>query len=351
MTDTPVEDSRPPRRRPAPAPAPARRTAPRWRAVPMWRRGRVPAALGLLTALALGDHRLVPGLGLGLGSLWESALPWSGLVAVAALLCAALRRAPVAACAGGVLAVVWAVVFGPVLLSGGPAPTGGGAGGPGLTVVTHNVNAANPDPAGTARALLAAGPDLVALEEVTDAALPAYRDVLERTLPHHARTGTVALWSRYPVTESRRLVIDPGWNRSLRAEVSAPGGPLAVYVAHLASVRAGVTGFATAHRDRDIAALARALDAEPLRRVLLLGDLNTAADDRALAPLTSRLTVARGESGSGVGFGFGFSWPAALPLVRIDHVLTRGLAATATATWTLPATPSDHRPVAARLSA
>lgn len=309
----------------------------------MWRRGRVPAALGLLTALALGGHRLVPDLGLGLGRLWESALPWSGLVAVAALLCAALRRAPTAACAGGVLAVVWAVVFGAVVfaapLSGG-APTGG-AGGPGLTVVTHNVNAANPDPAGTARALLAAEPDLVALEEVTDATLPAFRSVLDAALPHHARTGTVALWSRYPVTESRRLVIDPGWNRSLRAEVQAPGGPLAVYVAHLASVRATVTGFATAHRDRDIDALARAVDAEPLRRVLLLGDLNTAADDRALTPLTDRLTPAR--------TGFGFSWPSSFPLVRIDHVLTRGVATTAT--WTLPATPSDHRPVAARLSA
>ncbi|MEU3571312.1 endonuclease/exonuclease/phosphatase family protein [Kitasatospora sp. NPDC036755] len=310
----------------------------------------MPAALGLLTALALGGHRLVPDLGLGLGRLWESALPWSGLVAVAALLCAALRRAPTAACAGGVLAVVWAVVFGAVVfaapLSGG-APTGG-AGGPGLTVVTHNVNAANPDPAGTARALLAAEPDLVALEEVTDATLPAFRSVLDAALPHHARTGTVALWSRYPVTESRRLVIDPGWNRSLRAEVQAPGGPLAVYVAHLASVRATVTGFATAHRDRDIDALARAVDAlaravdaEPLRRVLLLGDLNTAADDRALTPLTDRLTPAR--------TGFGFSWPSSFPLVRIDHVLTRGVATTAT--WTLPATPSDHRPVAARLSA
>ncbi|MFE4357410.1 endonuclease/exonuclease/phosphatase family protein [Kitasatospora sp. NPDC058184] len=302
----------------------------------------MPAALGLLTALALGGHRLVPELGVGLGSLWESALPWSALVAVAALLCAALRRAPAAACAGGVLAVVWAVAFGPLLLGGGAPAHGastGGTGGPGLTVVTHNVNAANPDPAGTARALLAADPDLVALEEVTDAALPAYQGVLDKALPHHARTGTVALWSRYPVTESRRLVIDPGWNRSLRAEVNAPGGPLAVYVAHLASVRMTATGFATAHRDRDIAALGQALDAEPLRRVLLLGDLNTAADDRALAPLTSRLTPARS--------GFGFSWPSALPLARIDHILTRDLPATAT--WTLPATPSDHRPVAARL--
>ncbi|MEV6973387.1 endonuclease/exonuclease/phosphatase family protein [Kitasatospora sp. NPDC093806] len=290
--------------------------------------------LGSSAALALGGHRLVPDLGVGLGSLWESVLPWSGLAVVAVLLCAVLLRAPVAAGAGGVLAAVWLGVFGPLLPSGGVPP----AGGAGLTVVTHNVNAHNPDPAGTARALLAVRPDLVALEEVTDAALPAYRSVLDGELPHHARSGTVALWSRYPVTESRRLTIDPGWNRSLRAEVQASGGPLAVYVAHLASVRPTVTGFATAHRDRDLAALGQALDGEPLPRVLLLGDLNTAADDRALAPLTDRLTLAR--------TGFGLTWPAAFPLVRIDHVLTRGLPATAT--WPLPATASDHLPLAAR---
>ncbi|MER7765812.1 endonuclease/exonuclease/phosphatase family protein [Kitasatospora sp. NPDC096140] len=319
--------------------------AARWRSVPRWRRGRVPAVLGLLTALALGGHRLLPDLGVGLGSLWESALPWGALVAVAVLLCAALRRAPAAACAGAVAAAVWAVLFGPLLLSGGAAsgaPAGGvPAGGAGLTVVTHNVNAHNPDPAGTARALLAVHPDLVALEEVTDTALPAYRGVLDAALPHHTRSGTVALWSRYPVTEARRLVIDPGWNRSLRAEVQAPGGPLAVYVAHLASVRVTAAGFATGHRDRDLAALGSALDGEPLRRVLLLGDLNTAADDRALAPLTGRLAPAR--------TGLGFTWPAAFPLARIDHVLTRGLPAAAT--WTLPATASDHLPLAARFGA
>lgn len=164
-------------------------------------------------------------------------------------------------------------------------------------MVTHNVSAQNPDPAGTARALLAASPDLVALEEVTDAALPVYQRVLDAELPHRTRIGTVALWSRYPVTDARRLTIDPGWSRSLRAEVQAPGGPLAVYVVHLASVRLNVTGFATAHRDRNLAALGAALDEEPLHRVLLLGDLNTAAGDHALTPVTSRLSLRAGQRG------------------------------------------------------
>ncbi|MGK4581974.1 endonuclease/exonuclease/phosphatase family protein [Kitasatospora sp. HPMI-4] len=259
----------------------------------------------------------------------------------AVLLAAALRRAPVPACAAVPLAAVWTVVFGPLFVSGA-LPPGHGAE---LTVVTHNVSADNPDPAGTARALLAVTPDLIALEEVTDASLPVYRQVLDPELPYQVHVGTVALWSRYPVTESRRLTIDPGWSRSLRAEVQGPGGPLAVYVAHLASVRLTPAGFAIGRRDRNLAALGRALDEEPLRKVLLLGDLNTAADDHELAPLTSRLRSAQESAGS----GFGFTWPAAFPLARIDHILTRDIPAAAA--WTLPATSSDHRPAAARLRA
>ncbi|KJS53944.1 hypothetical protein [Streptomyces rubellomurinus] len=49
------------------------------------------AASGLLVAFALAGHRWVPDLGWNLRSLWESALPWSGLVAVAVLGCAAAR--------------------------------------------------------------------------------------------------------------------------------------------------------------------------------------------------------------------------------------------------------------------
>ncbi|MFJ8038948.1 endonuclease/exonuclease/phosphatase family protein [Kitasatospora sp. NPDC096147] len=310
--------------------------------VSRWRRDLLPAALGVLTAASLACHRWLPDPGFGLRSLGESLLPWSGVPALGLLLWAALRRAPAVACAGGAAALVWGAMFGPLLTaaqgpdaSGGP---GGPQGGAGLTVVTHNVLADNRDPAGTARALLAAHPDLVALQEVTEPAWRPYREVLGAELPHHISTGTVGLWSRYPLTEAGRLIIDPGWNRSLRAEVQAPFGPLAVYVAHLQSVRPHLSGFVTGQRDGNIAELGRAVEAERLPRVLVLGDLNTAPDDHALAPLTDRLTLARD--------GFGFTWPAAFPVARIDHVLTRELNAS---TWTLPATGSDHLPLAGRI--
>lgn len=73
--------------------------------------------------------------------------------------------------------------------------------------------------------------------------------------------------------------------------------------------------------------------------MILLGDLNGTVEDRGLAPLTSRLDAP--ES------GLAFSWPGRFPLARIDQVLARS--ATVSDVRTLPATGSDHLPVAARI--
>ncbi|MFE6098580.1 endonuclease/exonuclease/phosphatase family protein [Streptomyces laurentii] len=322
---------------PAPGPGPSPEPAPGF--LPRHPADRALGAVAVATGLVLLGHSLVPNTPGNLGSLLDTALPWTGPAVPALLLAALIRRSRPAGIAALLLGAVWAAVFAPLFL-GGSAD-----GAPNLTVVTHNIGAANPDPAGTVRTLLAARPDLVALEEVTDEALPAYRKALDRRLPHSVRVGTVALWSRFPITESRRVTIDPGWSRSLRALVQGPNGPLAVYVVHLPSVRVGAAGFATDRRDETLDALVRTLDGERQRKVLLLGDLNGSTADRVFAPLTDRLTPVEEESGA----GFGFSWPAAFPLARIDHILTRGV--TPTDAWTLPATGSDHRPVAAGLRA
>ncbi|MFJ7201462.1 MULTISPECIES: endonuclease/exonuclease/phosphatase family protein [unclassified Streptomyces] len=301
------------------------------------RRGRCLSAVAVATGLVLVCHSFVPDVPGNPGSLLETVLPWTGLAVPVLLLAALCRRSVPAVVAALLLGAVWCALFASLVLGGR------GDAEPNLTVVTHNVNAANPDPGATARTLLAADPDLVALEEITDEALPAYRKVLDRRLTHFVHIGTVALWSRYPVTESRRVTIDPGWSRSLRALVRGPKGPLAVYVVHLPSVRVGASGFATARRDDTLTALVRALDHERQKKILLLGDLNGTTTDRRLAPLTSRLTPVKDKAGT----GFGFSWPAAFPLARIDHILARGI--TPVDAWTLPATGSDHRPIAAGL--
>ncbi len=135
------------------------------------------------------------------------------------------------------------------------------------------------------------------------------------------------------------------WTRAMRATVRTPEGPpVAVYAVHLASVRVSAAGFTTGRRNDAARELAAALRSETAPRSRGAGRLQRAYRDRALSPVTSRLRSVQGEAGAGLGF----TWPAAFPVVRIDDVLVRGM--TPRAAWTLPATGSDHLPVAARLS-
>ncbi|MER5730614.1 endonuclease/exonuclease/phosphatase family protein [Streptomyces sp. NPDC002138] len=292
----------------------------------------------MLLACLLAFHTLVPDSPGRLGSLVETFLPWLGLGVPVLAALALLRRSALALCAQALPVAAWLALFGAPLL---PADTPPGA----LVVVQHNVSDENRDPAGTARTLAAAHPGLIALEELTPAVAPAFAAALAADYPHHATEGTVGLWSAYPLTDVRPVDIRPtglgsDWNRGLRATAVTPRGEVAVYVAHLPSVRLSATaGLACARRDESAVLLGAAVAAERLERVILLGDLNGTVDDRGLAPLTSRLNVPRA--------GLAFSWPASFPVARIDQVMARS--ATVTEVRRLPATGSDHLPIAARV--
>ncbi|MEN3612995.1 endonuclease/exonuclease/phosphatase family protein [Plantactinospora sp. ZYX-F-223] len=285
----------------------------------------------------MAGHALLPNRIGRLGSLLETFLPWLG--AAVPVLLALLRRSLAALVALVLPTTAWLGLFGGALLPG----DGSGAG---ITVVQHNVSDTNPDPAGTAGALARARADLIGMQELTTPALSAYATVLGRDYPYRSVHGTVGLWSRYPLLDDRPLDIRPAgfgpdWNRGLRATARMPGGDVAVYVAHLPSVRFGLPdGFGTARRDESARLLARAIDAEPLAAVILIGDLNSTVQDRGLAPVSELLPS--------TGAAFPFSWPTASPVARIDQVMARS--ATVTDLWALPATDSDHLPIAARLS-
>lgn len=301
----------------------------------VWRRGRIIALLAVSVAVVMLGHSVLPDRPGHLASLVQTFLPWTGLAVPLLLVCAVIRRSATAAVAVLVPAIAWCALF------GGRWVDKRAAGGD-LTVVTHNVNEHNPHPARTARALADSGAALVALEELGDNT-PVYERALASAYPYQEVRGTVGLWSRYPLADVRTVDIAP-WPRALRATVRTPEGPIAVYVAHLASVRlSATTGFGTDARNAAARRLAAAMDAEPLPRALLLGDLNGTTDDDALSVLTSRLRSAQDAAGA----GFGLSWPASFPLARIDHILVRGVEPRSA--WTLPATSSDHLPVAASL--
>ncbi|MEU9110535.1 endonuclease/exonuclease/phosphatase family protein [Streptomyces sp. NPDC048483] len=307
-----------------------------WRPDGMWRRGIVLAVLAVLLGLLMFLHGRIPNDLGNLGSLLETFLPWLGLGALLLLVLAVLRRSATALVALVLPFAVWLNLFGGQLTD--KAGTGGN-----LTVVTHNVNADNPDPAATAQDIVNSKADVVALEELTADALPTYKRELAKTYPYRTVEGTVGLWSKLPLSDARPVDIKMGWTRALRATVtSADGRKVGIYAAHLPSVRVKVeAGFTANQRDGSAEALGEAIAADPLEKVILLGDLNGTMNDRSLAPVTSQMRSAQGAAGD----GFGFSWPAAFPMARIDQIMMKGI--DPIAAWTMKATGSDHLPLAA----
>jgi len=318
-----------------------------------WRRGPVLAALALLLGLFMQLHAEIPNRIGHLGSLMESLLPWFGLFVPLLLAGALWRRSASAVVALLLPVVVWLNLFGGLL--GDNSHPGGD-----LTVASQNVDADNPDPARTARDLAASGADVLALEEISEQARGTYEKGLAKAYPYHTVQGTVGLWSKLPLSDTRAVEdgmdygplaatkpadVELASTRALRTTVATDQGPLAVYVAHLGSVRVNPrAGFSTDQRDRGAQALAKAVAAERNERVVLLGDLNGTLDDRAFDGLTSQLRSAQDVAGD----GFGFTWPATFPVARIDQILVRGVRPESS--WLLPATGSDHRPVAASVS-
>jgi vancomycin resistance protein VanJ len=303
-----------------------------------WRRGAVLAGMALLLGLFLLLHARIPNRIGNLGSLVETFLPWFGLF-IPMLLAGAVWRRSASAVAALLLPVaVWLGLFGGLLIDKSDQ-------GSDLTVASHNVGADNPDPVGTARALAASGADVLALEELTPQARRTYERELAKAYPYHTVLGTVGLWSALPLSDTRPADITMDSTRALRTTVATDRGPLAVYVAHLGSVRVMPrSGFWTDQRDAGVRALGNAIAAERNERVVLLGDLNGTMNDRAFDDITSQLRSAQDAAGD----GFGFTWPARLPVARIDQILVRGVEPESS--WVLPATGSDHRPVAAGIS-
>ncbi|MFF9640279.1 endonuclease/exonuclease/phosphatase family protein [Kitasatospora aureofaciens] len=301
-----------------------------------WRRGLVIALLALLTAVLLAFHAEMPNSVGNLGSLLETFLPWVGLAVPVLLVPALLRRSATALLALLVPAVLWANLFGGLV-----SDKSGGKGD--WTVVSHNVEAGNTDVPGTIRGLVASDAQIVALQELAGNQLRSYETGLAGAYPHHTVEGTVGLWSKYPIDDVSPVDLKIGWTRAFRARVTTPQGPVAVYVAHLPSVRLKAESGFTAHqRDVSAQALGDAIQAEPVKKVLLLGDLNGTMNDRSLAPVTSQMRSAQGAAGD----GFGFSWPAAFPMARIDQIMSKG-GLKPVDSRTLPRDGSDHLAVAA----
>ncbi|SDZ07871.1 vancomycin resistance protein VanJ [Saccharopolyspora shandongensis] len=280
-------------------------------------------------ALLIAGHALIPDVA-GTGTLLDSVAPWLGLAIPLLLVAGLLARARTTV---AVLAptLAWCVLFGANLLPHASAASSD------LRVVSQNLFAGNDDPASTAADLAATGADVIGVQELTTPARRALQTALGDDHPHHATIGTVGLWSRYPVDDVEPVDLGLDWTRAMRAQVHTPHGRIEVYVVHLPSLRPGSID----QRNRALSHLADVRRADDSPRAIVLGDFNTATDDRAMRLLPPKVRPVQQDTGS----GFGFTWPATLPVVRLDHILQCGLRPTNTEV--IRTHGSDHRAVLA----
>jgi endonuclease/exonuclease/phosphatase family metal-dependent hydrolase len=208
-----------------------------------------------------------------------------------------------------------------------------------VRVGTLNLHAGRADPAAVVALVRAQRLDVLAVQEATPDGVRALDEAgLSRLLPHQELHPEVdsSLYSALPLTRAGLLDRPTTWPQTT-AEITLGGRAVRLIAVH--------TLYPVEHPARWAADLA-ALRPEARPDAVLLGDLNATldhADARAL--LAAGLVDVHAE----LGRGWAPTWPAAVPLAQLDHVLHgSGLAATSVTEHDVPGT--DHRAVVAELA-
>jgi endonuclease/exonuclease/phosphatase (EEP) superfamily protein YafD len=267
-------------------------------------------------------------------------LPAWPTLGVAAL----LRRRALTAVATA-LVVAHVVLVWPEATAGHPVPSAART-APSLRVFDANVLSGNPDASGFGAEINAAHPDVVVLEESS----PAFVEALDRTVPgRYPYRFTVdrtdpfafALLSRLPLTDSSVVMVG-GRPLAVRSTIQAPTGPQRLVAVHTVSPTGG-------HRQEWAAGLSeiRRLAALETGNLLVVGDFNATWGNRGFRAL---IDDGFSDAAAARGHPFSMTWPRnrplVPPLVRIDHVLTRGVLSV-TSIRTGAGHGSDHRPLIA----
>jgi len=298
---------------------------------------------GVLTALAV-----VRALGVERGwllTLLVGALPLVLTPAYVLLGYSALARRPALAGLSAALVGAHLLVLAPALTATPPPPVGGVQ----LRLVVANLYVLNPRPQDAGVALLALQPDVLVVPELTQDGLAGLRAAgLLDDLPFAVvdlgdRGEGVGLFSRLPLNDvvTRRVA-----TRDLpRATVTVGGVDVRVLTAHpLPPVP-----FVEPLWRQALADLADEVGdvAGPL---VVAGDLNA---DRDQSPFRALLDTGLRDAHDERGRGLARTWPAAFPLLHLDHVLVRDggdarVAVLAVREVDLPG--SDHKGVVADLA-
>jgi vancomycin resistance protein VanJ len=201
-----------------------------------------------------------------------------------------------------------------------------------LRVLTFNVEHGTRGAPALERAIRAARPDLFCLQEaLTGRNSPDPKPALARAFAgwQTARYNELFVATRFPIRGARPIRLGPSgeYRSMLEVELDVRGCPVTLYVVHFSTALHPET--LLHHRDslpeylRRTAAV-RQVQARTVARcavtrpgpVLIAGDFNSPPGSRCLRRLGTRFTdsFARG------GWGFGYTYPANLPLLRIDYI-------------------------------
>ncbi|MDP9404459.1 MAG: endonuclease/exonuclease/phosphatase family protein, partial [Actinomycetota bacterium] len=228
----------------------------------------------------------------------------------------------------------------------GAATAGPAAAGPPLRVATANLFLDNRRIAETGKRLLAAGADVVLLQEVTPSHAQGLRELLA-AYPYRfvdAREGAFgsAILSRFPMLGAEQTPV--AGHPLTRARLDVNGQEVQVWNVHPPAPRDGASRRILGAQLRDVARRASATEAA----LVVAGDFNATRWSPELARLRSAgLTDAHEATHRGLAA----TWPAdrmVPPFLLLDHVLvSSGLRVASVAE--LAAGASDHRPVVADL--
>jgi endonuclease/exonuclease/phosphatase (EEP) superfamily protein YafD len=276
-----------------------------WTLVALW----TAVALGRLAGFDGGVWPLV---------LLPALTPYVALSALIPLAVSLLARRRLAAVIALVVQIVLVGVVAPRTF-GSPDPVRG----PAVRVLTANLAEGQADPAAIVALVREHRVDVLAVSELTGHELAALTDAgITKLLPYvvanpgRTTTGGTGLFSRYPVTDGRRIPLVDGFIET-SGTVSVPGAqPVDLTVVHYCAPadpgQLGCWDYGKSH-------IPPATPDGPVR--LLLGDFNLTVDYAAL-----RAVLATGyrDAASVVGEGLTTTWPydgTPAPRVAIDHVL------------------------------
>lgn len=246
------------------------------------------------------------------------------------------RRAWVAVVVGTLVVVLQVVAYAPVLVADSPPPAAAT-----LHVYTQNLLYGRADAEKLVNRIEAASTDVFLAQELTPTSVTALREAgLDDRLPYsfldpRRDAGGTGIWSRYPVSDTRRLI--PEGLPGVVAVVAVPGaGDVVASSVHPASPFPGDPSDWYTQLGR-----LKAVLAADRRPALVGGDFNATLDHARFRAL---LVDGWRDGAEQAGAGWQRTWPSnrrSPALVGIDHVLTLGTVATAVGS--APVRGSDHR--------